>query len=269
MDLKKKKEVNGLLQLQLFNRYVKSMIKQKNDNSHSPQGNGKKYIVILACHCNSDIKLEVLKKNLKYFDFENIQKIVINTIGLEFGNMVSEICSKHNNTKYYEISNSYYYDFGKWIYGLKNIAKNHIYDYVILTNDSFIIHNSINHFFNLIAKHNVELYGYNDSSQTKYHYQSYLFSLRKDAVPLFIVKVNDTSLKIKNQNDVINNFETEMTNWFSSKKTFLNLGNFELNKFQNIFFTNDKLYLPLKKFGLLPFTKIKRLHLIILNNFFE
>ena len=39
------------------------------------------------------------------------------------------------------------------------------------------------------------------------HYQSYLFSLRKDAVQKLIDRVSDPNLKIITQSDVINNFE--------------------------------------------------------------
>ena len=131
------------------------------------------------------------------------------------------------------------------------------YDYVILTNDSFIIHNQINHFFNLIVKYNVELYGYNDSTQIRYHYQSYLFSLRKDAVQTFINKFSKLNLKIENQSDVINNFELQMTDWFKTHKCFLKIGEFPRGR--NIFSTNDQLYLPLKRLGLLPFIKLKRI----------
>ena len=176
-----------------------------------------------------------------------------------YNNDVSEICSRHNNTKYYEIPNSSYYDFGKWIYALNSFVDYNDYDYIIFTNDSFIIHSSINHYLNLIVKYNVQFYAYNDSSQTRYHYQSYLFSLRKDAIKIFINRVMNPNIKINNQEDVIHNFEVNMTDWFSSKNSFLKIGNFGLQKNHNIFFTNDKIYIPLKNLGLLPFTKIKRI----------
>ena len=242
-----------------FKKYMNFKKQQLNNNSCSPDKNGKKYLVIMACHCDTNLKLETIQKNLRYFAFENTDKIIINTNGLPFSNNVSEICSRHNNTTYYETENSNYYDFGKWNYVLKNKVNYNNYDYVIFTNDSFIIHSSINHFFNLIFKYNVELYGYNDSTQTRYHYQSYLFSLRKDAVQKLIDRVSDPNLKIITQSDVINNFEVVMTDWFSTRKSFLGIGNFELEYGHNIFFTNDELYLPLKKSGLLPFTKIKRI----------
>lgn len=246
-------------QIQLFNKYLTHKIIQKNNNSYSPDLNGKKYLVIMACHCDSELKLSTIKKNLRYFAFENCHKILVNTRDLQYNEAVNNICSRHNNTKYYEMENTSYYDFGKWIKALNNFVNYNDYDYIIFTNDSYIIHNSINHFLNLAAKHNVELYGYNDSTQVKYHYQSYLFILRKDAVPTFINRVSSPAIKINGQSDIINHFELNMVDWFGSRKSFLKIGKFGLEKGHNIFFTNDALYLPLKNSGLLPFTKIKRI----------
>jgi hypothetical protein len=240
----------------LFLKYVNDTVKIKDTHSHYPMKN-KKYAVIMACHCDSTKKLKVIRNNLQYFDYLNVDKIIINTH--ELGNILSETCSRFSNTTYYEISNSSYYDFGKWVHALQNVVNINEYDYIVLTNDSFIIHSSINHFFNLTAIHDVELYGYNDSTQTRYHYQSYLFSLRKDAVKIFIDNVMHKNVTITSQCDVINNFEVKMTDWFVSKKCFLTIGNFKLHKDKNIFFTNDKLYAPLKYYNLLPFTKLKRI----------
>lgn len=242
----------------LFLKYVNHMVKIKNNHSNHPM-KSKKYAVIMACHCDSTRKLEVIKNNLQYFDYLNVDTTIVNTSELYLGNNLSQLCLEYLNTKYYEIPNSSYYDFGKWIYALQNIINADKYDYIVLTNDSFIIHSSIYHFFNLSAIHNVQLYGYNDSTQTRYHYQSYLFSLRKDAVKIFIKNVMDNNLNIIGQQDVIMNFEVKMTDWFVSKKCFLEIGNFKLNQFKNIFFTNDRLYIHLKSSKLLPFTKIKRI----------
>ena len=242
----------------LFLEYVNDMAKIKNNNSYYPMKNIK-YAVIMACHCDTITKLELIKNNLQYFDYLNVDKIIINTSELDLGNKLSETCSRFLNTLYYEIPNSSYYDFGKWVYVLRNIVNANVYDYIVLTNDSFIINSSINHFLNLTSIHNVELYGYNDSTQTRYHYQSYLFSLRKDAVKIFIDNVMDKNVTIISQEDVINNFEVKMTDWFVSKKCFLSIGNFKLHKYKNIFFTNDELYEPLKSSNLLPFIKLKRI----------
>jgi len=242
----------------LFLNYINEMIKIKNSHSYSPMKN-KKYAVVIACHCDSTTKLEVIINNLKYFDYLNIDKIIVNTSKMGLRNELIEISRKYLNASYYEIPNSSYYDFGKWIYALQSVVKVDKYDYIVLTNDSFIIHSSINHFLNLTALHDVELYGYNDSTQTRYHYQSYLFSLRKDAVKIFIDNVMNKKINITSQHDVIMNFEVKMTDWFTSKKCFLLIGYFKLNQCKNIFFINDRLYIPLKSSNLLPFTKLKRI----------
>jgi hypothetical protein len=253
------KEMNNQKKLyDLFLKYVNDTVKIKDSHSYYPIKN-KKYAVIMACHCDSKLKLEVIKNNLQYFDYLNVDKIVINTSDLHVRDKLSETCSIFLNTSYHEIPNSSYYDFGKWVHALQNLVNINDYDYIVLTNDSFIIHSSIHHFLNLTAIHDVELYGYNDSTQTRYHYQSYLFSLRKDAVKTFINNVMNKKINITSQNDVIIHFEVKMTDWFTSKKCFLEIGNFELHKSKNVFFTNDKLYVPLKSSNLLPFTKIKRI----------
>jgi len=254
-NLNKKKE---LIKNLLINNFIKKKLIQKNKNNYNPNNNNKKYLIIIACHVISHVKFNTILNNIKYFDFECMDKILINSLDTNYKEKILSICEKYKNTNYYEIENSKYYDFGKWIYVLQNLVDINNYDYVIFTNDSFTIHNSINHFFNLTYKYNVELFGYNDSTQNNYHYQSYIFSIKKEAIDIFINKINNPSLIIRNQNDVIENFELLMTNWFKTTKCFLQIGNFNFNKNHNIFFTNDFFYLPLKTSNLLPFTKIKR-----------
>lgn len=242
-----------------FKKYMTFKIQQKNNNSYSPYQNGKKYLVIMACHCNTQIRFNTIKQNLRYFAFENCDKIVINSENTGFTEQLKDITNRYNNTSYYEVPNNNLIDFGKWVYTLSNLVNYNEYDYIVLTNDSYIIHSSINHFLNLAVKHNVELFGYNDSSQVKYHFQSYLFILRKDAVPTFINRVTSPGPVINEHYDVVLNYEVNMTDWYSTYKSFLKIANHGLNVGHNIFFTNDKLYLPLKNTGLLPFTKLKRI----------
>lgn len=243
----------------IVKNYITSKIIQKNNNDYNPEMNGKKYIIIMACHCDSDLKLTTISNNIKYFSFKNVDKIVINSEGLPFNSKIEEICKLDNNIKYCEIPNTGYCDHGKWIYALKNIFDYNQYDYIVFTNDSFIINNSINHFLNLIPKYNKDLFGYNNSTQVRHHYQSYLFSLQKSAIPTFINEISNPNLIINNLNDVVANFELKMTDWFQNKTSFLNIGNSLLNNGINIFYQNDKLYFPLIKTGLLPFVKVKRI----------
>lgn len=247
-----------LYRLKQFQRYLDFKTQQLKMNEYNPDANVKKYLMIMACHCNTETKLNTIINNIKYFNFKCIHKIIINSKGLPYNEQLEQLC-ENNNISYMEVENSSYLDFGKWQFVLQdeNIYKD--YDYVVLTNDSFIIHNYINHFLNLMTKYNVDLYGYNDSSEIRYHFQSYLFGLKTNAVGKFLNKIGESNLTIRTQEDVIQHFELKMTDWFASNNCFLKIGNFSLEKGHNIFFTNDELYIPLKKYGLLPFTKLKRI----------
>jgi hypothetical protein len=111
----------------------------------------------------------------------------------------------------------------------------------------------------LITKYDVELYGYNDSSEKCYHYQSYLFALKNTAIPSFLENIGNLP-KIKTHLDLVTNAELMLTKWFPNNKCFLNIANIPSNNERNIFFHNDDLYTILKNNNLLPFSKLKRLY---------
>ncbi len=116
---------------------------------------------------------------------------------------------------------------------------------------------------------NVDLYGYNNSAQIKYHYQSYLFGIKSDACFRLTHLINNKKHLIHDYISLIKNTEIELVGKFTSHDCFLKIVNsgivainmtshFSL-KDSNIFFTNDKLYVKLFKSKLLPFIKIKRI----------
>ena len=221
----------------------------KRINMYNPSLNNNKYLTIIACHTNSDFKYNNLINTIKHLSFDCNDLVIINSTNLKNSSNLVNLCSE-KNIKYIEINNDFTYDFGKWIYVLKNMDIS-IYDFVFFINDSFVIHYPIYHFYNLTSRRNVELFGYNDSTQNGYHYQSYLFSLNKNVIQQFINK-------IQSQNDVINHFELQMTKFFNTKDCFLKIGNEFYHKNKNIFFTNDYFQYYLFNNRLLPFTKVKR-----------
>ena len=225
--------------------------------SYNPDLNNKKILLLVATHTNSDLKFNTIKKNLQYFKCKCINVAICNSKNLPFNSELSLYYS-NNNIPYYEIENDNKYDFGKWVYLLKNINYT-LYDFVIFTNDSYVIHYPITQFINLTIKNNYELYGYNDSTQQNYHYQSYLFSIRKDAIDKFIGYYRSIKDNLNSQGDVINMLELKLLKIFRTKGCFLNSGLFKINLKKNIFYTNDALYNKLKRTRLLPFTKIKRI----------
>jgi hypothetical protein len=223
---------------------------------YNPALNNNKYLTIIACHINSNFKYNNLMNTINNLSFDCNDLVIVNSTSLENNSNLASLSSERGFT-YIEIDNDSTYDFGKWVYALKNIDTT-TYDYVIFTNDSFIIHNPIYHFYNLTSKMNVDLYGYNDSTQSGYHYQSYLFSLRKNVIQQFIEIFDSKKDQIQSQNDVIYQFEIKMTHFFKNCDCFLKIGNEFYHKNLNIFFTNDFFQYYLFNNRLLPFTKIKR-----------
>jgi len=248
-----KKKMNLLY----IRNYINQKIYQKNINLYNPSLNNKKLLLLIATNTDTEFKMKNIMNTLNFFNFDNITKVVVNSYGLPFNNIMSNYYY-NNNIKYYEIQNDVTYDFGKWIFLLSKVDYTD-YDFIFFINDSIIIQKPINHFINLTIKNNVEIFGYNDSTQSRYHYQSYFFAIKSDVIQKFIYLFESKKNLIKNQNDVICNYELNMTDYFSTKNCFLNIGNIHFNKGLNIFFTNDMLYEILKKTNLLPFIKIKRL----------
>jgi hypothetical protein len=224
--------------------------------------NNQRILILFACHSDSKLKLNTIRNNLAYLlQNKNVDIAVINSKNTAFSNEVQLLCALCR-LNYYEIDNSSLFDFGKWLYLLENIDYSP-YSFISFTNDSIFLESSLAHFFNLTIRNNYDLFGYNDSTQQRYHYQSYLFSLKNTAIPTFVQFIKNKREQIHCQDDVINHYEIQMTDQFCNHGVFLNIGKLNTNYGSNIFFTNDRLYLQLLKSKLLPFVKIKRAQALI------
>jgi hypothetical protein len=110
----------------------------------------------------------------------------------------------------------------------------------------------------MISK-SVDLYGYNDSTQIRYHYQSYLFGLKTSKTYILNKLIDDKKHLITDSNSLVHNTEILMTDYFTNNDCFLKIGNISSHKLKNIYFENDTFYNFLFKTGLLPLKKIKRM----------
>lgn len=216
-----------------------------------------KTLTIVACHTDSVLKIKTINNNLKHLKFTNNDIIIINSKNTKYGYALKNICD-NMSIQYIEILNDSALDSGKWTHVLKHNTINP-YRFVVFTNDSFVIKNSIYHFYNLMITKNVDLYGYNDSTQITYHYQSYLFGIKKESIHKFITHYESVRHLLTSYLSVVNNIELKLTSIFQSKDCFLKLGNFYNQKDKNIFFNNDSFYIKLMQSQLLPFVKLKRL----------
>jgi len=246
-------ESSDLVKLQNFILYKH---REKVYNSYNPAYNNKKLLLLMATHTDTELRFKTVLNSMNFFDTNVMDIMVANSKSLKFSKTLMDYY-KSKNISYYEIENLCY-DFGKWTYLLSQIDYAS-YDYVFFINDSFIIEQPVTHFINLAIKSNCELYGYNDSTEENYHYQSYFFCVRSDAIPKFIDMYNSKKHLIKSLQNLIEHIELKMINYFASHDCYLKIGNFPSHKGKNIFFTSDFLYGILKKNGLLPFIKLKRL----------
>ena len=247
--------------MELLSRCIQTKIEESNKYRFIPilNENTPKILTIIACNSDSKLRLDTTVNNLRYLNYLNNDIIIVNTCGTPYGNKLKEKLSQKNVVKQiFEIPNDNSFGFEKWIYGLNNYDYNK-YDYVVFTNDSFVIKSHINCFFNKMIDKKVELFGYNDSTQIRYHYQSYLFGIKNDAIHNFISYVNKNKSLVYDYGTAVLNYELVMIDYFSTKDCFLHIGYIPMNQGMNIFFTNDVLYNILFKKRLLPFVKVKRI----------
>jgi hypothetical protein len=238
--------------------FIESLIKDMK-KFNSPPGSthpNTKMLTIMACHTNSSLKLKTILNNIRYFRFINNDIIIINSSNTPYSKELETACNARR-LKYIEIQNNSHLDIGKWMHVLKTTSIES-YNFVVFTNDSYFINNPICHFYNKMVTRNVELYGYNDSTQETPHYQSYLFGIKREAVHKFIAHYESHKNLLTDYLSVVSNIELKLMNIFQKKDCFLKIGNFYYHKNKNIFFNNDRLYFQLIKHGLLPFFKLKR-----------
>ncbi len=219
---------------------------------------GKTLLIMIACHSNNDLKCKTLLNNLNFFlQVKGAEILVVNSAGtLDPKHSLFHFFAE-NKIRYMEVPNESSLDFGKWDKAL-SLDENCTFDYFVFTNDSILIHSSILHFFQLFINSSTEIYGYNDSSEYKYHYQSYFFGLKREAIPKLIYLFDNQKHKLKCYEDVVQHMELNLASTFRSKDCFLKIANFPGNEGKNVFFKNDSLLHQLQECQLLPFTKIKR-----------
>jgi len=232
-------------------------------NNYSPElHKDKKYLTIIACHTDKVLKIHALINNLKYLDFLNNDIIIVNSANTMFDENDIKNETMTRILDYIEIPNdSNTLDFGKYMVILEKEKEKYNYlnyDFVVFINDSIVINSNINHFYNIMVKKNVELYGYNSSSECKYHYQSYLFGIKSSSVHKFIRFFNEKKHLLTGWKSVVDNLELNLVDIFDSKDCFLDLALVFENIYKNITY-NDELFNVFFNTNIFSFTKVKRM----------
>ena len=158
-----------------------------------------------------------------------------------------------------------YYDklyFYKTVKVLEYIETNIVgkYDYILFINDSIIITHDMNEYFNYLnnSTKKINVYGYNDSTQLQYHYQSYLFMIHQNTIPKFKNLYEEKKPNIYDVNSLIRNLELNFYSIDENHDCYIKIGE-EHNKNNNIFWENDKLYEQLLSNNILCLIKLKRI----------
>jgi hypothetical protein len=240
------------------NKFIELKLSDLKNNSYRPGLHfRKKVLTIIACHTDNELRYNTTMNNLNYIQFINNDIVIVNSKGSSYSNKLCESV-KDVAKAYIEIPNDSCLDIGKWCRGLHEYDYTG-YDYVVFINDSIIIQNSIRHFYNKMIRKNLELYGYTDSSLITYHYQSYLFGVRKDAVMKLVSHFLIKKPILKKYIDVVHNIELQLTKIFQTKDCFLKIAHLKFNYGKNVFLSNPQFYNKLFSSGLLPLIKLKQL----------
>ena len=218
-----------------------------------------KFMTIIACHPDSILKVKTTMNNIQRLTFLTNTIVVVSSNDAKYSDMLQSLVSVNApHVHYAGIPNTPHLDIGKWVYFINNYYEG-THDYVVFTNDSFLIQQPIYNFYNMMVTRNVELYGYNDSSQIKYHYQSYLFGIKNNHLDRLLTHYERIKHKLKTYMDVVTNIELELANIYVSKDCFLKIAYYKDHTGRNVFFNNDELYNLLQRANVLPFQKLKRI----------
>ena len=217
-------------------------------------------IGIFLNNTNSEIKYNINLVNFNNLK-NNFDKNIVVDIDNEYSNRLNTILKNTNeNIINYMISNKYIkdsnndFEINLIVSVLNNIDYNN-YDYLTFINDNYIYVDSLKNYFDYVYKHKLEFYSYSDSTEHKYHFQLYLFSIQSNSICKLLLNKDDNNLLFR------------IKDIFESKMPFLKIAYLKCNLENNIFYNFKKeVYKKLLKKNLLPIININSLY-FMKNNF--
>lgn len=219
---------------------------------------------IFLNNTNSEVKY-----NINIINYNNLKNNFQNIIVIDINNEYSEKLNsyiKDDNQKNdyiikiikYEIDNKYLKDIfddfeSNKIMNILNDLTYIDYNYITFINDNYIYCGNLKDYFDYVNNHKLEFYSYTDSTENKYHFQLYLFSINSISVPKLLDLLN------KNDNEIL----FKIPEIFLEKMPYLKIGYLKYNLENNIFFNNHiDIYKYLIENKLLPIININKLYLI-------
>ena len=225
----------------------------------------KKYRIlgIFANHTNSIIKYNVSLNNLSIIKEYLTGICIVDSLNEKYAQLLKNDLSIIPKTIKYHflVENDQFFDFGKWVYALNNINYNE-YDYILFINDSIIITETIDKYFihiNYSLSNKINVFAYNDSTQFKYHYQTYLFLLNKKIIGKFIKFFENKKKFIHDLNSLVHNIELNTCEIDDNHDCFIKIAN-DFNMDKNIFWENEILYQYLLSKDIFGIMKLKKIY---------
>ena len=221
-----------------------------------------KILALIANHTSNKVKYNISLNNIAIIK-EFVSKItIIDSNNEYYAEKLKE--DLENNDKildYYLVENNTYYDFGKWTETLKKTDIDD-FDYILLLNDSIILTFDIQkyfHYIDNIMDDKTNLYAYNDSNQLKtYHYQSYLFLIKKSISNKFINFFESKKYLINDLESLIINAELKICDIDENHDVFIKIAN-EYNIEKNLYWENEDLYKHLLDKNIFAIIKLKKI----------
>ena len=221
-------------------------------------------IGIFLNNTNSEENVQINLHNYNILK-NNFEKIIIIDIDNIFSlKLQSTIISEKNNIVIYITDNSNIKNNLSdlnlnsiiYLFNIFNNNENYINNilkcnYLTFISDSYIYCNNLSDYFDYINDHNLDFYTYTDSSEKKYHYQLYFFSVSYNSFDIFKEYI------IVNENN--KDIEFDIYKIFKNKMPFLKIAYVNDNISNNIFY-NYKLYKILLNNKLLPIINITYLY---------
>jgi hypothetical protein len=213
-------------------------------------------IGIFLNNTNSDENVETNFHNYNILK-NNFEKIIIIDIDNIFSKRLKKIINESNNIYIYVTENCFIkknlsdLNINSILYLFNIYDKKIECNYLTFISDNYIYCDNLEDYFEYINEHDLDFYSYTDSSQKKYHYQLYFFSISYKSLNSF------KSFIINNKDN--DDIEFNLPKIFDNKMPFLKIAYLDDNISNNIFY-NYKLYKNLVITKLLPIININYLY---------
>ena len=216
-------------------------------------------LVVMACHASTELKIKLILNNLAYFTEIGDEFVLVDSQECEWNDLESRIPVMYPQIKLtmFRVHNDpIFICHAKYLFYLQNHASHYsAFERVILTNDSFLVCQSLERFGKLKDSDDYDMTSLVASNELRFHFTDFLRSYRTTVLPFLINYFLLHRDKVHCIFSLIRQYEINSTFAFSRKKALYEA---ESGYEGNIHFDDAKIYIYLmhKEY---PVIKLKKL----------